>query len=90
MGRLRFVALKRSADTELQCRLTGELRTRCALIAPHLKADVLGAASVYESPVSASSHPLQEANHGAAHGLAFDVLKGFKESESLGSRYESR
>jgi hypothetical protein len=31
-------------------------------------------------------HPLQEVDHGAAHGLAFDVLKGFKESESLGSR----
>ena len=31
-------------------------------------------------------HPLQEVDHGAAHSLAFDMLKGFKESESLGSR----
>jgi hypothetical protein len=31
-------------------------------------------------------HPLQEVDHGAAHGLAFDVLKGRTESKSLGSR----
>jgi hypothetical protein len=34
-------------------------------------------------------HPLQEVDHGAAHGLAFDVLKRCTESESLGSRQES-
>ena len=34
-------------------------------------------------------HPLQEVDHGAARGLAFDVLKGCTESESLGSRQES-
>jgi hypothetical protein len=35
-------------------------------------------------------HPLQEVDHGAARGLAFDVLKGLAESESLGGRQESR